>query len=344
MSLLLARRITRRARAVAEKALLAPRIAAKWHRDRRHLPLAHEQWELYEIIHRFGWRELGRFPNLIDCRDFNDRMQWLKLFDQREETIRCSDKVLVRNYIRERIGEKYLVKLYQVQNHFSAIDFDALPSAFVIKANHDSGTVILVRDRSDLDFNAAERRIDAALRRPYGWHKGEWAYSYIEPRVLIEELLEPHNEKPPPDYKFYCVNGVVKFCHYIYDRGFDTKAQTIDPCGNDLAIELSTSLKLGRDFRKPPLWDEMLLVAHALSKGFKCVRVDLFCTNDRVYAGELTFWPRAGLYKGEGQEKLSLLLDFDRTTYKPFLLNQLTKPQWRSNKPPAIGKAQSTNL
>lgn len=295
----------------------------KWSRDCRSLPLTAAHRELYFIIHRLCWQKLGGFPDLAACRDFNDRIQWLKLFDQDRAIVRCSDKVQVRDHVRERVGEQYLLKLYQVHDHFAQIDFDALPDAFVIKTNHDSGTVILVRDKARLDRQATELQIEAALRKPYGWMKGEWAYSYVPPKVFVEEMINPHDHKPPPDYKFYCVNGKVKFCHYIYDRGFDTKEQTVDPDGNDLATSLYPSFKLGTGFRKPGQWPEMVRVAEQLAQGFKCVRVDLFCPEGHIYAGEMTFWPMGGHYKGEGQKKLGLLLDFDRTTYKPFLLSQL---------------------
>ena len=309
----------------AGQAWLSGRVKLKWFQDSRHLPLTAAHRELYEIIHRHCWRELNDFPNLIDCRDFNDRIQWLKLFDQSPEIVRCSDKILVRDYVMKRVGDKYLVKLYQVHDHFSQIEFKILPKAFVIKANHDCGSVILVRDKSQLDHQTAEAHVERALRQPYGWLNGEWAYTYVQPRVLVEEFIAPENPKPPPDYKFYCIDGAVRFCHYLYDRGFDTKEQTVDCEGNDLNTPLYPSFKLGHDFQRPRLWEEMISVAERLGHGFKCVRIDLYCTDDRIYAGEMTFWPMAGCYKGEGQKKLGRFLDFDRSTYKPFLLQELER-------------------
>lgn len=308
---------------------LEAKIMAKWRNDRRYLPLTPAHYELYKIIHRLCWRELNDFPNLVNCRDFNDKIQWLKLFDQNSEIIRCSDKITVRDYVRERVGDQYLVKLYQVHEHFSQIDFDALPNAFVIKTNHDSGTVILVRDKSKLDYRAAEARIEEALKRPYGWGNGEWAYSYIQPKVFVEEFIEPESSTPPPDYKFYCINGFVRFVHYIYDRGFDTKEQVLDSEGNDLATDLYPSFKLGKGFKKPAVWNQMVSVSESLGKGFKCVRVDLFCSGACIYVGEMTFWPMAGHYKGEGQKKMGKYLDFDRTTFKPFILPDLENSRSR---------------
>ncbi len=308
----------------------------KWEHDCRRLPLTAAHRDLYMTIHRLCWQKLGEFPNLVACRDFNDRIQWLKLFDQDREMIRCSDKILVRDYVRERVGDQYLVNLYQARDRFSQIDFDALPNTFVIKTNHDSGTVILVRDKAQFDSHTVENQINSALKNPYGRNKGEWAYLFVQPKVFVEELIDTQSHKPPPDYKFYCVEGKVKFCHYIYDRGFKTKEQTVDPYGNDLATELYPKFELGTDFRKPDRWDEMIHVAERLGRGFKCVRVDLFCTGENIYVGEMTFWPMGGHYKGEGQKKLGQLLDFDRTTYKPYLLPELEAEYKHLNLYPAI--------
>jgi len=176
----------RRVQAELKRTILGGLIRAKWLRDKRVLPLTSAHWELYNIIHHLCWRELHDFPNLINCRDFNDRLQWLKLFDQDPKIVQCSDKISVRDYVRERIGDGYLVELYQVHDRFAQIDFNALPNAFVIKANHDSGTVVLVRDKSKLDYDTVGARIDAALKRRYGWEKGEWAYSRIKPKVFVE--------------------------------------------------------------------------------------------------------------------------------------------------------------
>lgn len=312
-------------------AVLSGALDIKWMWDRAILPLTPEHKELYRIIHRKSWRELKKFPNLIRCSDFNDRMQWLKLFDQSEDIVRCSDKILVRDYINERIGDQYLVKLYQVCDHFHEIDFEKLPHSFVIKTNHDSGTVFIVNDKSTLDRQKVGAYVELALARAFGWLNGEWAYSYIVPKVFVEELIGEVNSAPPADYKFFCVDGNVKFCHFICDRGKDTKEQTVDRFGNDLATELYPAFKLSTEFKKPGRWDEMIAIAEQLSSGFKFVRVDMYFVDNRIYAGEMTFWPMAGFYKGEGQKVLGRLLNFDRASYRPFVLAELEKKVSRSS-------------
>lgn len=305
---------------------LLARIRFKWIRDRLRLPLKPEHWRLYQAIHRSCWRELRDFPDLVHCRDFNDRIQWLKLFDQREEMIPCSDKILVRDFIRERVGSEYLVALLQVGDRFEDIDIGALPESFVVKTNHDSGTVILVRNKSAFDQEKAREKINGSLRYRYGRENGEWAYAGVVPRVLVEEYLSPESESPPPDYKFYVVEGRTRFVHYISNRGRGTQEQTVDSEGNDLNTSLYPSFRLAHDFERPSCWKEMIRVAEAIAGDFRCVRVDLFEVAGRIFAGELTFWPMYGCYKGDGQRRLGQLLDFDRSWFRPPIADRLVTP------------------
>lgn len=270
-------------------------------------------------------KRLGYFPHLVDCRDFNDKIQWLKLFDQDVEIIRCSDKLLVREYVKERVGEKYLTEVYQIRKSFDAINFETLPKSFVIKTNHDSGSVALVRDKLKMDYKQLQKRFTYSLKRLYGWENGEWAYAFIQPKVFVEELINPDSNQPPADYKFYCIDGKVKFMHYIYDRHSEPKEQIVDRHGNDLNTELFPTFKLGKDFKKPADWEEMISIAEKLGTGFKCVRIDMFNANGRIIVGEMTFWPQAGCYRGAGQKKLGKYLDFDRTTYKAPVYHKMKK-------------------
>lgn len=298
---------------------LSSAIFRKWRHDCLHLPLSSAHRELYDIIHRLCWRELHEFPNLVQCRDFNDRIQWLKLFDQSEDIIRCTDKVLVRDYVMELIGDEHLPNLYQLHDNFAQINFKNLPESFVIKTNHDSGTVILVRDKSKIDLRLAEEKIDKALSRTYGRLNGEWAYSHIKPKVMIEEYINPIPGPPPADYKFHCVDGRVRWLQYICDRGSSIKETIVDPSGEVAEINLDNNMAQSSKFVVPANWEEIKMIAERLAKPFKYVRVDLYCVESMVYVGELTFFPLMGCYKGEGQRKLGELLDFDRATYKPIL-------------------------
>ncbi len=312
-----------RACSVARAAMLEVRILAKWRRDRKALPLTAEHRELYGILHRFLWKQLGRLPNLTDCKDFNDRIQWVKLFDQRAETVRCTDKIRVRDHVRERLGPGYCPEIFQVCDRFDDIDFGALPERFVIKANHDCGSVHVVRDKSSLDIEAARERFSSALSRPFGWDRGEWAYKFVEPRVFVEEFIDSGTAHSPPDYKFLCIDGTVKFVHYLYDRDVGLKEQVLDLDGKDIGVRFFTYAAYGDAFSLPGNWREMLSCAEKLSKGWKFVRVDLYSIKGKVYVGEMTFFPGGGAYPGEGQALYGKMLDFDRETVLPPIVPSL---------------------
>jgi hypothetical protein len=308
-------------------ALLDAQIRAKWRRDRRHLPLTGDHFELYLNIHRSYWGVLQRFPRLDPPRTRNEAIQWSKLFDQRPEHVICCDKLKVRDLIRARVGPDCVVPLYQVHDHFREIDFDALPRSIVIKPNHDSGTVLLVRDKDAFDRAEAERHMEAALARPFGWKSGEWAYSCVPPKVLVEEYLEPDAPSPPADYKYHCDGGRVLWCGYHYDRGRTTKLQQVDRDGVPIArARLDGNWTPGTDFVKPARWSEMIDVAEALAKGFRMLRVDLYCTGERILVGELTLWPSSGLSDGEAFNTPGYFGDIEFSDVQPLLHPRLRRP------------------
>jgi len=291
----------------------------KWRTDASLLPLTEAHRSLYGTIHKLYFKEFGILPDIVGCQDFNEKIQWLKLFDQDREIVRCCDKVLVRDRVRERVGDEHLVRLYQVGRHFSDLDFDALPDSFVIKANHDNGTVRVVPDKSAIDREDMANWVNSALRRPFGVDKGEWGYGPIERRVLAEEMLPFEDGLPPRDYKFYVVEGRVVFMHLISGRGTYPTEQTVDPSGVEMGLRLHSAFAPGNGFSRPAEWQEMIRVAEAVGAGFKCVRVDLYLSNRRIYVGEMTFWPKSGLYQGEDRKRIGALLDFDRSTFKPLV-------------------------
>ncbi len=314
----------------AASASLDFRISLKWLADSQRLPVKYDHREIYFIVHRLLHHELGHFPDLLECRDFNDRIQWLKLFDQDREIIRCSDKLGVRERVKERLGEDYLARIYQVSDHFDELQFEDFPDQFVVKTNHDSGTVLVVRDKSKLDYESAKRRFDQALRRAYGWANGEWAYAYVKPKIFVEEYIGFGGDiVSPPDFKFQCVDGRVVFVRCTSNRGINQTEAVLDREGNNFGFVVDENFRLNLDFVRPDSWGQMIATAESLSNGFKCVRVDVYSVDERIIVGEMTFYPMAGHYKGRGQKIVGHLLDFDRTTFKPFLIPALEAEQSR---------------
>ncbi|QIJ82040.1 hypothetical protein GU700_22720 [Methylobacterium sp. NI91] len=309
--------------------LLDSRINVKWIEDSKLLPLTELHFGLYKIIHYRFHSLLGRFPNIVDGTSFNDKMQWLKLFDQSYDQIRCSDKILVKDYATERVGSSYILPAQQIFKNIEEILPDLLPKEFVIKANHDSGTVIVVRDRDAIDFDALKNRLAHSISKPYGWSDGEWAYRFVVPKIFIESLLNPARDASLADYKFFCGEGQVKFVHYIYDRNQSAKEIIVDSRGRRL--DLSIHFPQGDVFNKTSEWDEMIWVAERLSCGFKFVRVDLYNHEGRIFVGELTFWPMCGMYQGDGQTRLGPLLDFCQRSTRAPILHELELRHWRAD-------------
>ncbi|HQF31995.1 MAG TPA: ATP-grasp fold amidoligase family protein [Hyphomicrobiales bacterium] len=307
---------SRQLRERAEAALLDLRIGLKFRSDRRYLPLTAGHFDLYRTVHRHSYRELGRFPDLVACRDLNDMINWSKLFDQNPAMVDCTDKLGVRDYVAARVGPQHLTEIFQVRDHFAGIDFEALPKSFVVKTNNDSGTVIVVPDKDELDRAEAERLVERALSQVYGAAHGEWAYAHIVPKVFVEENLADQNGASPPDYKFFCAGGKVTYCSYLYGRGTARRAQAIDPMGNDTGLNAG-GFPYGSQYSRPDNWERMIEVAETLAADFKLVRVDIYSIGERIVVGEMTFWPLAGAFKGPDLPQISRLIDFDRTSVRP---------------------------
>lgn len=299
---------------------LRHQIKKKWERDSASLPLQKAHREIYGRIHRFFWSRFNDFPDLLNCRDFNDRIQWLKLFDQRPEQIACVDKIEVRKVIEQKIGKGYTPRLLQVSTSLDDFDFASLPDKFVLKATNDSGTGVLVHNKADFDRSIHATKIERSLKCPWGWDGGEWAYSYLKPRVFAEEMLPCDPKHAPSDYKFHCVNGEVRFMHFVFDNEGVLSEQAIDIDGRDMGLPLKSHWPYGSNFERPDNWNELKRIAETLSRGWKYVRIDLYSIVGKITVGEMTFWPYAGFYCGKGQVPLGQMLDFDRTTFQPCLV------------------------
>jgi hypothetical protein len=223
---------------------------------------------------------LGRLPNLDDPRGYNDKIQWLKLYDQRPEQIQCVDKAGAREWVRERIGPEVLVPLTS-----------GYPAVW--KCTHNSGGVRVVFDAAEA--KAAHRALTERMAKPYGQGKGEWAYQFVKPAILKERMLSN-----PTDYKFHCAQGEIRWIQIIWGRNQAKPRECIlRPDWTPLGVQMDD--KMVRDGDPPmPAEDarrELEDVARRLAQGWQYVRVDLYHSDGGVRFGELTFWPRAGCYR-----------------------------------------------
>lgn len=145
----------------------------------------------------------GYVPDLENPRTFNEKLQWLKLHDRKDIYTTMVDKYEAKKYVGHVIGEKYVIPTLGVWDHFDDIDFSKLPMSFVLKCTHDSGSVVLVRDKNHWDKDAAKKLLERGLSRNYYWSGREWPYKNVKPRILAEEMVDMN----PVDYKWICLKG-----------------------------------------------------------------------------------------------------------------------------------------
>lgn len=248
----------------------------------------------YIIEHQFE-RAVGYKPNIDNPKSFNEKMQWLKLYNEDPLLTKCADKYLVREYVKEKIGEEYLIPLLGVWDSPDEIDFDKLPNQFVLKVNWGSGQNIIVKDKSKLDIKEAKAKLKEWLK-PHSNHYYlgfEWCYKNIQAKIIAEKYIQQLNDDLY-DYKFLSYNGKVKNLFVVSDRYNNKYVDFYDTDWNKLPFErLYHNSPNG--IAKPQNLDKMISLAERLSKDFPFVRVDFYDIEDKIYFGEITFYPGNGL-------------------------------------------------
>ena len=233
--------------------------------------------------------------NLSKPVTFNEKLNWLKLYYRKEELIPLVDKYAVKEFVSNRIGEKYVIPTIGVWNHDSDIDWRELPSRFVMKCTHDSHSCILCNDKNELDIRASKRYLRSKLRQNLFYWAREWPYKFVKPRIIAEQYLMQSDEEDLNDYKFFCFNGRVRCFKIDFDRFTNHHANYFNREKELMGIgEQVCPPDFSRDLSMPQSLDEMIRCAEALSQGFPFVRVDMYDVNGRVYFGEMTFFPAGG--------------------------------------------------
>jgi len=237
---------------------------------------------------------MGYKLNLDTPQTFNEKLQWLKLYDRNPDYTKMVDKYEVRKYIKEKIGEEYLIPLIGVYDKFDDIDFDKLPNQFVIKCTHDSGGLVICKDKNNLHVKAAKKKINKFMKRNYYKVHREWPYKNVKPRIIIEKYMEDTKAKELVDYKFMCFDGEPKLsftCSERYNNGL--KVTFFDLDWNKLPFERHYPSS-NKKIIKPINYDLMLKFSKILSDDIPFVRVDWYEINGKLYFGELTFYPGSG--------------------------------------------------
>lgn len=240
---------------------------------------------------------VGRKLNMHNPETLNEKLQWLKFNYRFPLQSIVSDKLLVRDYVKEKIGEKYLIPLLGSWKEYSDIDFSKLPNQFVLKCNHDSGGLVVCTDKEKLNHEEAKKKIEKSLRSNFFYIGREYQYRNIKPMIICEKFISD-NGKVPMDYKIYCFNGkpdVILVCRDRFSKNTHRASYLFfDQKWNFQPLDKGDENLQDVDIPKPENMDEMIEIAKKLSEDFVFARIDLYNIKGKIYFGEITLSPNSG--------------------------------------------------
>lgn len=239
----------------------------------------------------------GKTLRLDPPETFNEKLQWLKLHDRNPNYTKMVDKAAAKQYVADKIGEEYIIPTLGVWDHFAEIDFSRLPEQFVLKCTHDSGGSIICRDKSKFDKKEARNKLEKFLRRKYFYVHREWPYKNVKPRIMAEAYMQDGERRALTDYKFYCFNGKPTYLYVStgLENHRTAKLSFLNIDWSFASFGRSDFSPMDQLPEKPKNYDKMLELAGTLSEEVTFLRVDLYEINGKIYFGELTFSPCAGM-------------------------------------------------
>lgn len=252
----------------------------------------------------YVWKHRMNYPlNLDNPQRYNEKLQWIKLYDHRDIYTTMVDKCEAKKYVAPIIGEQYIIPTLAVWDKVEDINTDNLPNQFVLKTTHDSGGVVICHDKTKFDLEKAKKKLERSLQRDFYILAREWPYKNVHRRIIAEQYMEDNETKELRDYKFFCFDGVPKALFIATDRQnreepyfdfFDMDFNHLDMRhGHPNAPHLP---------EKPKCFEEMKVLAAKLSKGYPHIRVDLYEVNGKVYFGELTLFHHTGMVNFEPEK------------------------------------------
>lgn len=245
-------------------------------------------------IQLYYFARFHRFCNFANPKTYNEKLQWLKLYDRNPVYINMVDKAEAKQIAASVIGEDHIIPTLAVWNSVEEIDFDALPERFVLKCTHDSEGVVVVPRKEELDRVAAKKKLSAALSKSFYPIGREWPYLGVRPRIIAEQYMEDSELGELRDYKFFCFDGEPKAMFVASGRGAGaTRFDYFDTDFNRLPIRQHYPNTEG-NVARPKTFDQMLEAAKKLSKGIPHVRIDFYEVDGHMYFGEYTFYHFSG--------------------------------------------------
>ena len=256
----------------------------------------------YTIVYEVS---MGKKLNLEEPRLYNEKLQWLKLYYRRPDLTNIVDKYKVREYVAGKIGDSYLVPLLGKWDTVEEIDINKLPQQFVLKCNHDQGSVVICKDKSTFHWDKAKEKLKRKLHTNHYWRIREWPYKGITPCIIGEKYLESDTgNEDLTDYKVLCFNGEPKLIEVHYGRFKGTHTQDFyDADWNKTEITQYGTPMSDVIMEKPSFKEEMLQLSKMLSRDFPHIRVDWYFTNGKLYFSELTLYDASGFDPFDADEE-----------------------------------------
>lgn len=234
--------------------------------------------------------------DLENPKTINEKIQWLKLYDRNPKYVSLVDKIEVRRYVSQKIGEKYLVPILGIWNNVNEIDIDSLPKQFVLKCSHDSGSIVICKEKSKFNVNEAKCKLNKKIKRNLYWWNREWVYKNLKPRVIAEKYLEDKVTGELRDYKFFCFNGKCKGLFIATNRQNNSIPLSFDFFDiNFNHLDVRQGHPNADVIPNPPInIKEMITLAEKLSDDIPFVRIDFYEVEGKTYFGEMTFFHDGG--------------------------------------------------
>lgn len=250
-----------------------------------------------KIIEQFEYI-VGYTPNIHNPKTYNEKIQWLKLFYRNKLLTKCADKYRVREYVKNKIGEQFLIPLIGVYQNVNEINFNNLPNKFVLKTNNGSGKNIICKNKNSLDIKDTKNILKEWMKpsSSHYFHSYEWAYKNIPQKIICEKYLE-QPDGDLYDYKFLCFESEPKLIWVDIDRFGFHRRNVYDLKWNLLNFEIDFPRDTNIHIKKPKKLLEMLNLSKRLSNGFHHVRIDMYYVENKIYFGEMTFYTQNGMAK-----------------------------------------------
>jgi len=241
---------------------------------------------------------LGYKLDWNNIQTFNEKLQWLKLYNKNAFYTNMVDKYEVKKIIENKMGKEYVIPTIGVYNSWDEINFNSLPDKFVIKCTHDSGGVFICTNKEKLNKKSLRNRINKKLKRNFFYNAREWPYKNVRPRIIIEKYMIDEYTSELRDYKFFCFNGKVKFFKIDFNRFTNHQANYYDTDGNLLEFgEKVCPPDFNAKLNMPYNLKKMIKLAEKISHNVPFIRVDFYEINKKIFFGEFTFYPAGGFGK-----------------------------------------------